>query len=219
MFIGHFGVGFAAKKPASKVSLGTLFMAAGWLDLIWPILLILNIENVQINPGDTKMTPLNFVEYPYSHSLVYVLGWSILLGIIYYLLRKNKKNALIIGLLVLSHWVLDLFVHRPDLPILVSGPFVGLGLWNLPVIAVILEAGIYILGIAIYISKTKATDKIGVYGLWSLIVFLALIHTANLTGPPPPDEKMIGYAGLSMWLLVLWAYWADRHREVKSLPP
>jgi hypothetical protein len=83
------------------------------------------------------------------------------------------------------------------------------------VIAVILEAGIYVLGIAVYISKTRAVDKTGVYGLWSLIAFLALIHIANLTGPPPPDEKMIGYAGLSMWLLVLWAFWADRHRTAR----
>ena len=216
MFIGHFGVGFAAKKAAPGISLGTLMFAAQWLDLLWPVLLILNVEHVVINPGDTKMSPLNFIDYPYSHSLVFVLAWSVIIGLVYYMLKKNRKNALVIGLVVLSHWVLDLFVHRPDLPILASGPFVGFGLWNSPFIAVVIEAGIYLLGIFFYISRTRPKDKIGSYGLWSLIIFLALIQVVNLTGGPPPDVKMIAYAGLSMWLFVLWAYWADRHRGVKS---
>jgi hypothetical protein len=215
MFIGHFGIGLAAKKPAKSISLGTLFLASQWLDLIWPLLVILNIERVEINPGDTIMTPLNFIDYPYSHSLVYVLGWSILIGIVYFLIKKNKRNALIVGLLVLSHWILDLFVHRPDLPILPAGPYVGFGLWNIPVIAVILELAIYISGIWLYASVTKAKDKIGKYALWSLVIFLAVIHIVNLTGPPPPDVKAIGYAGLAMWLIVIWAYWADKHREAK----
>ena len=94
MFIGHYGIGLAAKKPAKTLSLGTLFLAAQWLDLIWPVLLILNIEHVELNPGDTKMTPLNFIDYPYSHSLIYVLGWSLLVGAVYFLIKKNKRNAL-----------------------------------------------------------------------------------------------------------------------------
>ncbi len=216
MFIGHYGIGLAAKKPAKSISLGTLFLAAQWLDLIWPILILLNIEHVELNPGDTKMTPLNFIDYPYSHSLIYVLGWSILIGAVYFLIRKNKKNALITGLLVLSHWVLDLLVHRPDLPILATGPYVGLGLWNIPVIAVLLEFAIFFIGIWLYTSVTKAKDKIGKYSFWSLVIFLGLIHTVNMTGPPPPDVKAIGFAGLGMWLFVIWAYWADKHREVKQ---
>ncbi len=215
MFIGHYGIGLAGKKPAKTLSLGTLFLATQWLDLIWPILILLNIEHVELNPGDTKMTPLNFIDYPYSHSLIYVLGWSILVGVVYYLIKKNKRNALIVGLLVLSHWALDLLVHRPDLPILTTGPYVGFGLWNMPTIAVILEFSIYIIGIWLYTSVTSPKDKIGKYAFWSLVIFLGLIHIVNLTGPPPPDVKAIGFAGLGMWLFVLWAYWADKHREVK----
>lgn len=215
MFIGHYGVGLAAKKTAKAPSLGTLFLAAQWLDLIWPLFIILGIEHVELNPGDTKMTPLNFVDYPFSHSLLFVLGWSIVMGVIYFLIKKNKKNALIVGLLVLSHWVLDLFVHRPDLPILVSGPYVGLGLWNLPMVEIILEFGIFILGVWLYFSTTTPKDKIGIYAPWSLIILLALIHVVNLTGPPPPDVNSIGYAGLGMWLFVFWAYWGDKHRTSK----
>lgn len=215
MFIGHYSIGLAAKKPAKTLSLGTIFLAAQWLDLIWPLFIILGIEHVTLNPGDTKMTPLSFIDYPYSHSLLFVLGWSIIFGVIYFSIKKNKRNALIVGLLVLSHWVLDLFVHRPDLPILISGPYVGLGLWNLPIVEIILEFGIFILGVWLYFSTTTPKDKIGIYAPWSLVIFLGLIHVVNLTGPPPPDVKAIGFAGLGMWLFVIWAYWADKHREVK----
>ncbi|RPI18862.1 MAG: hypothetical protein EHM58_03775 [Ignavibacteriae bacterium] len=212
MFIGHFGAGLAGKKPAPQVSLGTLFLASQWLDLLWPLLLLFGIEHVVINPGDTIMTPLNFSDYPYSHSLIFVLAWSIIIGGIYFFIKRNVKNSLIVGLLVLSHWVLDLFVHRPDLPLLTSGPNVGFGLWNSPVIAIILESVIFILGVWFYISATSAKDKIGTYAFWALIVFLVIIYFGNIMGPPPPDVKSIAYLGLTQWLLVLWAYWVDRHR-------
>lgn len=216
MFIGHYGVGLAAKKPAKTISLGTLFLAAQWLDLIWPILVLLNIEHVVIEPGNTQLTPLDFTYYPFSHSLLFVLGWSIVLGVVYYFIKKNKRNALIVGLLVLSHWVLDLLVHRPDLPLIPGGPYVGLGLWNIPLVAVILEFLIYIGGIVLYINTTSAKDKIGTYGFWSLTVLLAVIYVINIAGPPPPDVDAIGWAGLLLWLFVLWAYWIDRHRTVKT---
>lgn len=216
MFLGHYGVGLSAKKPAKSISLGTLFLAAQWLDLLWPILVLMNIEQVVIQPGDTKLTPLEFTHYPYSHSLLFVLIWGIVLGGVYYLIKKNKRNALIIGLLVLSHWILDLIVHKPDLPLVPGGPYLGFGLWNIPVIAVILESIIYLGGIYLYVKTTTPKDKIGVYGFWSLIVLLALIYVINLAGPPPPDADSIGWAGLLLWLFVLWAYWADKHRIAKS---
>lgn len=215
MFLGHYGVGLAAKKPAKSISLGTLFLAAQWLDLLWPIFILLGIEHVVIEPGISKITPLEFTDYPYSHSLLFVLIWSILLGGIYYIIKRNKKNALIVGLLVLSHWVLDLIVHIPDLPILPSGPYVGFGLWNLPLISIVIEAAIFIAGVVFYVSSTTPKDKIGSYGFWSLIIFLAAAHLVNLTSPPPPNVNAIGWAGLSMWILVIWAYWADKHRIAK----
>jgi membrane-bound metal-dependent hydrolase YbcI (DUF457 family) len=217
MFLGHYGVGLASKKPAKTISLGTLFLAAQWLDLLWPIFLILGIEHVVINPGDTKLTPLDFNDYPYSHSLLFVLIWSVVIGLVYFFIKKNRRNALIVGLLVLSHWVLDLFVHRPDLPIIPGGPYWGFGLWNIPAIALIFEAFIFIGGIWIYVSVTSPKDKIGSYGFWSLMTVLALIYIVNIIGPPPPDAKAIGYSGLGLWLSVIWAYWADKHREVKQV--
>lgn len=180
MFIGHYGVGLAAKKPAPTISLGTLILAAQWLDLIWPIFLLLNIEHVTIHPGDTNTTPLDFDYYPFSHSLIFVLGWSIVLGVVYFLIKKNKTNALIVGLLVLSHWLLDLIVHRPDLPILPNGPDVGFGLWNSVIATIIVEGAVFIIGSMIYLKRTKAKDNTGKISLWSLLIFLAVVYVLNL---------------------------------------
>ncbi len=124
MFIGHFALGFAAKKAAPAVSLGTLFLAAQFIDLLWPTLLLLGIERVEIDPGNTVVTPLNFVHYPVSHSLVAVALWACVLAALYMLIRRSVRGALVIGLLVVSHWILDLVTHRPDLPILPGGPVV-----------------------------------------------------------------------------------------------
>ena len=216
MFLGHYGVGFASKQPGKSISLGTLFMAAQWLDLLWPIFLILGIEHVTIHPGDTKLTPLNFDNYPFSHSLLFVLIWSILFGVIYFLRRRNLRNSIIVSLLVLSHWLLDLIVHRPDLPLYPRGPLEGFSLWNSPIVAVTLEFVIFVLGIIIYLALTKSKDKIGVYSMWGLIIFLAGGYIANLFGPPPPDLNTLSYGGLIMWILIPWAYWVDRHRISKT---
>jgi len=215
MFIGHYGVGYAGKKPGPKISLGTLFMAAQWLDLIWPIFLILGVEHVSVHPGDTKMTPLSFDYYPFSHSLLYVLIWAVLFSGFYYIFRRNFRNSLIVGLLVISHWVLDLIVHKPDLPLYPGGPDEGFGLWNIPTIAITIEALIFIIGAYLYFSCTKPKDKTGTYASWGLIIFLAVVYTMNLLSTPPADTKLISYVSLSAWLIVLWAYWADRHREAR----
>jgi hypothetical protein len=216
MFIGHYGAGLAGKKPGDKISLGTLFMAVQWLDLVWPIFVLLNIEIVKINPGDTKMTPLNFEFYPFSHSLLYAFFWSVLFGAVYFLIKSNVKNSIILSLLVLSHWFLDFIVHRPDLPLLTDGPYEGLGLWNYPAVAIILESLIFVIGIYFYISTTKPKDKVGVFAFWGLIIFLFVIYIINLVSSPPPDAKAISYAGLLLWIPVIWAFWADRHRVSKT---
>lgn len=215
MFIGHFGAGLAGKKIANKPSLGTLFFAAQFIDLIWPILLLLGIEKVEIDPGNTVLTPLNFIHYPVSHSLFGVLIWGILFGIIYFLVKKDLKSSIVLGALVVSHWILDLFVHRPDLPLMPSNELkVGMGLWNHPVISIVFELLIFAAGIYFYIKSTKAKNKTGIYSLLGLIIFLLLIFVSNLTGPPPPSVEAIGIIGNLQWLIVLWGYWIDRNRNV-----
>lgn len=214
MFIGHFGVGLAVKKIDSKPSLGTLFIASQFIDLLWPIFLLLGIEKVQIEPGNTAVTPLNFISYPYSHSLFGVLVWAVLLGAIYYILKKNFRTSLLLVLLVLSHWILDLFTHRPDLQLLPWSNFkMGFGLWNSVTLTIIVEGFIFIFGSYFYISATKAKNEKGNLGLWSLLIFLTLIYVMNIIGPPPTDTSAIAIVGLFQWLLVAWAYWIDRNRS------
>lgn len=216
MFIGHFGVGLGAKKAAPKLSLGTLFMASQFLDLLWPTFLLLGWEKVSIEPGVTEMNPLNFIHYPISHSLLMAVVWGIIFGLVYLIIRKNFKNSLILALCVISHWVLDYFVHRPDLPLIPweSSAVVGLGLWNNTPSEFILESLIFAGGLMLYTKTTKPKNKKGIYGFWGLILFLILIHLSNLFGPPPPNVEAIAWAGQLQWLFVIWAYWADRNRTV-----
>jgi membrane-bound metal-dependent hydrolase YbcI (DUF457 family) len=213
MFIGHFAVGFGAKKVAPTVSLGTLILAVEFVDLLWPVLLLLGLESVRIDPGNTVVTPLDFVRYPFTHSLATGIGWGIVLALAYYALRRQVRGAVVIGLAVVSHWLLDWISHRPDMPLWPGGPKVGLGLWNSVAGTVIVEGAIYVVGVALYLRATRARDRVGFWALWSLVVLLALSYVGNLTGPPPPSARFLAWFGLGAWMFVPWGYWIDRHRE------
>ena len=217
MFLGHFAVGFGAKRAAARPSLGTYFMAAQFVDLLWPILLLLDLERAEIEPGITFVTPIDFVSYPISHSLVMSIVWGLLFGLVYWVIRKDVRSAAVLGLCVLSHWVLDLIVHRPDLPILPTDePKVGLGLWNSLPGTLLVEGLLFAIGVWMYVRVTRARNRVGRFAFWALVAFLAVIYAMNVFGPPPPDITAGAWAGLSMWLLVLWGYWVDRNRESAS---
>jgi len=213
MFIGHFGIGFGSKKFAPALSLGVLFIAAQFLDLLWPTLLLLDLEHVTIAPGITDFTPLDFIDYPISHSLVMVAGWGFLLGILAWLYMKELKYLYIIFLCVVSHWFLDLIVHRPDLP-LVPGDSarVGFGLWNYPVVSMIIECAIFLGGVFLYYRSTSEKNAFGKYGLIGLVTFLLLIQVANMVGPPPPSVTAIAWAGQLQWIFVVLAFYIDKNR-------
>ena len=217
MFIGHFGAGFAGKKFSKSASLGTYFLAAQWIDLIWPILVLFGIEKVEIGPGISSVTPLNFSYYPFTHSLVGVLLWSILFGTIYFFIKKNYKTSIILGLLVLSHWFLDLIVHIPDLPIIPGeGLKVGLGLWNSFAATLIVEGLVFTIGLYLYLKSTKTKNKTGNYYLLGLVIFLVAIYISNLIGPPPESAEAIGIVGNAQWPIILWGYWIDKNREAND---
>lgn len=213
MFIGHFGVGFGAKSVAQKVSLGALFLATQFLDLLWPSLLQLGVERVRIVPGATTVTPLLFEHYPISHSLLAVLGWAILVGGVYLILRRERIGALVLGLLVISHWVLDAVVHQPDLPLFPgSGTVVGLNAWSSLPSTLAEEVPLFALGVWLYAHATTPIDSAGHWGLWALVVFLLITYAGNLFGAPPPNTEAIAWVGQLQWLFVLWGYWIDKHR-------
>jgi hypothetical protein len=217
MFLGHFGVGFGAKALAPSTSLGSLFLAAQFVDLLWPTLLLLGIERVRIAPGITRVTPLDFVHYPVSHSLAAVIGWAVLFAAVYLFLRRYPRGALVLGAAVLSHWLLDAVVHRPDLPLYPGGStLIGLGLWSSLTATLAVELGLFGAGIGLYTRATTATDAAGRWGLWSLVAFLLIVYLMNLFGPPPPGVEALAWVGHAQWLLVLWGYWLDGHRQRAS---
>lgn len=214
MFIGHFAVGLAAKRAAPSVSLGTLFVACELLDLIWPLFVLAGIERVRIDPGNTAFTPLDFVSYPWTHSLLLSAGWAALFGALYLLIRKNARAALVVGLVVLSHWFLDLIAHRPDLPLVPGGAVFGLGLWNSVPATLIVEGLLFAGGLAVYLNSTRAKDRAGSIGLWALVVVLIASYFGAAFGPLPPSPEAIAWTGIAGGVMTgAWGYWIERHRE------
>lgn len=138
-----------------------LIAAASLLDLLWPIFILLGWEQVSIEPGNTAFTPLNFVSYPISHSLVAALGWATLFALLYYGFTRYGAGAILIWVGVVSHWVLDFVSHRPNMPLYPGGPRFGLGLWNSTIATVIVEGLMYAIGVGIYFRVTRARDGDG----------------------------------------------------------
>jgi hypothetical protein len=214
MFIGHDAVAFAAKRIAPRTSLGTLVAAACMLDLIWPVLVLAHIERFEIRPGITVLSPFDFVHYPWSHSLAMAIVWGVVFGSAYFAMTRYLRGAVAVGGLVVSHWVLDVVTHRPDLPLWPGGPRVGLGLWNSYAGTLVAEFGCFAAGVWIYMRATRARDRVGRFAILSLVVFLAVMYIASLS-PPPPETSItaIAWGAQAVWLLVLWAWWGDRHRD------
>jgi len=214
MFIGHFGLAFGTKKAVPTVSLGTLFIACQLADLMWPTLVLLGVEHVEIQPGATAMTPLNFVSYPYSHSLMALCIWGAAFGAAYALVRRSRVGpAVALVLLVVSHWVLDALTHRPDMPLTLTGTTrVGLDLWSSVPWTMAVELAIFAGGVTLYLRATSARDRIGSLGLWSLVTFFLVAYFAAAFGPTPPSSVAVAWSAEAMWLFVVWGYWVDRHR-------
>ena len=212
MFAGHFAVACAAKRIAPRTSLGTLIVAAQFLDLLWPWLVITGVERVSLAPAGS-LYPLVFDHYPWSHSLLVASIWGLAVGGVYGLVRRDWRAAGVVGALVLSHWFLDLLTHFPDLPLAPGGSArYGLGLWGYPNLALAVELLFLAGGVAIYLSGTRAVRAAGTWGFGTLIAFLAVMQVASTFGPPPPSPKAVAWTGMAMWLLVLWAWWSDRAR-------
>jgi hypothetical protein len=198
---------------APKTSLALLVLAAQFLDMIWPIFLLLGFEHVRVVPGITKVQPFDFYDYPFSHSLTMALRWALAVGLIYFLVRRYMRGAWVVAMLVVSHWVLDFVSHRPDLPLWPGGPKVGLGLWNSWPASISVEVLLFGFGIWIYFRSTRTRDRVGTWAIWSLIALLSLGWLAAMFAPPPPDTHQLALGALVIWITVPWAAWADAHRE------
>jgi hypothetical protein len=216
VFVGHLGVALAAKQAAPRASLGALVAAAILLDLAWPVLVLAGVEIVRVDPGNTAFTPLDFVHYPFTHGAVAVALWSIASGAAYRRVTGDGRGAAVVGGLVASHWVLDLVTHRPDLPLALGEPKVGLGLWNSVPGTLAVELAIFFAGVALYARATRAADRAGAVALWALVGFLLAVHAANALGPPPPSGTAVAVGALAQLLFVPWGAYVDRHRTGRA---
>ncbi len=208
MFIGHIALGLAGKRAAPSVSLATWLTSVQLVDLLWPVFLLAGLEHVRIAPGITRFTPLDFYDYPITHSLVGSLGWAALFAIGCIVVYRNARIAFLLAAGVVSHWVLDVISHRPDVPVFPRGPYLGLGLWASVPATLAVELTMFAAGIWMYVRAGGAGRRR--ISFWLLMAFLLVAYFAAAFGPPPPDARTLAWSALSAWLLVPWAWWADR---------
>lgn len=216
MFVGHYGPSFAIKSTQHPIRLWLLFIAVQFLDVVWSVLVFLGIEKVRIVPGITASNPFDLYYMPYTHSLVAALAWSVAgVVLVKVLLGERSWSAGIwVSVAVFSHWVLDLLVHRPDLPLYDDAAKVGLGLWNYPVIALSLEAILLFGGMIMYLRRTKPLSSVGRFGPPIFGVLMLAIQSYIFFGPPPASPVAAALTALVSYIVfAAAAHWLDRNRE------
>ena len=211
MFVGHYGPSFAVKALRPAISLWVLFIAVQLVDVAWALLVLLGVEKVRIVPGITASNPLDLYYMPYTHSLAAAVIWSAAVTVLVMLMPRlaPRSAAIWVGAAVFSHWVLDVLVHRPDLPIYDDTMKIGFGLWNFPAIALALEVALLFGGMVMYLRVTSPINAIGRFGLPALGVVMVAIQSYVFFGPAPSSPaaaattalaSYIVFAGLAEWL-------------------
>ena len=224
MFLGHYGVALALKRKEPKVSLGTLFIACQLVDVLWGLFLVLGWEHVRMLADDNPLLRFQFYDYPISHSLLGVLAWSLAAAALYYSwptrdTSRHWQAAALVGATVASHWVLDLVVHVPDLPLAGNdSPKLGLGLWNHFELSVAVELVLLATGAAVYIRGRSRRHPVRPARLGLVLLLLVGMYAASLFGPPPPSIAAIGLGDVGFLLFMgLLAAWADRPASAAEL--
>jgi len=216
MFVGHYGVSFAAKRGDRTIPLWALFVAVQLLDVFWSVFVVAGIEKVRIVPGITASNPLDLYYMPYTHSLVAALLWSLAASVAYRAIRAfgaSHRAAWLVALAVFSHWVLDLVVHRPDLPLYDNAAKVGLGLWNYPAPAFLLEVAVLFGGMFLYLRSTTTTTRLGRYGMPVFGVVMLAVQAVVFFGPPPSSDRAAAVTALGAYLVfAALAGWLERRR-------
>jgi hypothetical protein len=204
MFLGHFAAALVAGRVESRLRLGTALVAAQLPDVLWPYLLLAGIEHVTIAPGDTAVTPLRFDSYPWSHSLLMVAVAGLALTGISMLAGTPRRAAVWLAPLAVSHWLLDAWSHRPDLPLHPwGGPLVGLGLWGSRPLTLAVEGVMFGAAVAFFVRGHRRGPA-----FWGLIAFFVLTYVANLFGPPPPSVTALALLMVPLSPLLWW--WGNK---------
>ncbi len=212
MFIGHYSAAFVAAAYPKAPRLGTLFVAAQLVDIAFFAFVPLGIEHMRVAPGISAMNPMDLYDMPWTHSLVGALAWGAGFAILLQRSTRSWVTALIGGAVVVSHWILDLLVHIPDLTIAGSPPKLGLGLWNHPAIEMPLEIGLLLASALLFARATRPTRH--PWALPALLVTLFVLQAVNWFGAPPAkvDAGVWGLALFAYLLAAGLAWWVARNR-------
>ncbi len=217
MFVGHYAVSLALKKFEKRASLGVLFLAVQFVDILFMPFVLLGIERMNIVPGFTQSTHFELEYVPYTHSLVGSVFWAAVAYVVFrWLFVRKQSVALVMALAVFSHWVLDLITHTPDLPLWTDDSMkLGLGLWNSAAATYALEAILLLGALWLYLRATQASSSLGKYGMPVFIVVLLLINVLNIFGPPPAGGKieMAVSAMIAYFAFAAIAFWLDKKRS------
>jgi hypothetical protein len=204
MFVGHYGPALAMAGGRSGASLGAAFIAVQLVDFAWAGFILTGVERARVVPGATALSPLSLDFMPYTHSLPAAIGWSLLGALAYALIARRRSliPAILIGVCVFSHWVLDFVVHSPDLEIWGASTKVGLGLWNVPAAGVAAELGVLTLGFIIYLSRTAPVGRGGSLAPWLVIAALLGLAVYNWLAPPPPNIAAMAISALAAYSVI-----------------
>lgn len=211
MFVGHLGVALIGKRLEPSLSLGWFVAAAMALDLLWPLFLLAGVERVVVEPGAMAFTPLVFESYPWSHSFLTAGGWAALLAWLARWRHASSRAAWVVATLVVSHWVLDVATHAPDLPLWPGpSPRLGLGLWRSIPATLLVEGTLWAGALTVYLRSFRRRDGSGRLAFWSLVLVSTGLWAAGPWSPPPPSARALPWFALVAWALIPWAAWADR---------
>lgn len=220
MFVGHYGPSFGGRATAAA-PLWLYFVAAQFLDYLWGVFILLGVERMRVIEGFLPMSPFDLFYMPWTHSLVMAVVWSVVFSAIarFAFGVRNGGALVLLALVVFSHWVLDLFVHAPDLPLWPSdaAPKVGLAAWRNPALTLILEFGVLFGGFALYLSATRARGGAGRVGPYALLAVLIALFAYNHYAPVPPSSGVAAASALAAYSVLALLAWllCDRLRTPK----
>jgi len=215
VFVGHYGPSLAIRALRPEIPLWLLLVAGQLVDIAWTVLVLAGVEKLRIVPGITAANPLDLYYMPYTHSLVAAVLWALAAAVACrFLFRwRGWAAAGLVGVVVLSHWVLDWLVHRPDLPLYDNTAKVGLGLWNYVGLSLALEALVLAGGLWLYLTRTRGLTAAGRYGPIVWVALLVGLQLSSFVAPAPPSPAVVATSGLVVYVVfAAAAAWFDPQR-------